>query len=237
MPNAHGFTRSELVVTVMIVVALAAVLIPAIARLTQPPRGHGLSQVRGIHQGMVIYAESNNHYLPGLNAEGVGLPDGPRTGFSGPGTSPAARMWIMLNGNYFTGDLCINPVDSTKVRWTSGAVRREHFSFAMLEIGGPGARRESWRDAANPQAVLVGDRALSAGADVSGGAVPADTIRSVWTTKNGKWKGELVWADNHAGFTDTPVQPTRYGDAPFDADYLFEPLGTDDAFLIYDGKR
>jgi len=127
--HRSGFTVIDLMavgVVVVIVVVLIVVLLPTsgsnarmarqMANNTQPNN----TQLRGIHQGFVTWAQSNktggnDGYFPGLDASGNVIPDGPLTGHSGNGTQPAARLWMMLEGNYFTPEYLLNPADTASI--------------------------------------------------------------------------------------------------------------------------
>ena len=134
----------------------------------------------------------------------------------------------MLNGQYFTGELAINPADS-KTKWTSGNVTTFNFSYALLSISNTTAeagRLAEWKDNANSQAVMISDRGLNGAGDALGVEIALGNLRSVWTTTNGDWKGNLVWGDNHAGFEQSPgggsnVFQTRYLATTNTGDYLF----------------
>lgn len=56
------------------------------------------TQLRGIHQSLVTYAQinktgGNDGYFTGLDSRGGIVPNGPATGNSGGGTEPGARVW------------------------------------------------------------------------------------------------------------------------------------------------
>jgi prepilin-type N-terminal cleavage/methylation domain-containing protein len=257
MRRTRGFTLIELLVVISIIALLIGILLPALgaARRTANQMKNS-SQIRGQHQGMVIFANSNNSYLPGLSAAGRDISDLFGNGTNVNSTLPASREWIMLNGQYFTGELAINPADS-KTKWTSGRVTTANFSYALLSITNTtteAGRLAEWKDNANSQAVMMGDRGLNGVTDnetaTNGGVIALLNLRSVWTTTNGDWKGNLVWGDNHAGFEQAPggssnIFQTRYLATTNTGDYLFadgtgstvqtEPATTNsNAFLIYD---
>ena len=115
-----GFTVIDLmVVGVLVLVGVLALLLPAISSSRRTARAMANNtQLRGIHQGLVTWSQSNKRggndgYYPGLNSSGDVEPDGPLTGHSGDGAVPGARLWIMLNGNFVTPEDIFNPVSYT----------------------------------------------------------------------------------------------------------------------------
>jgi hypothetical protein len=222
MRNTRAFTMIDAAAAVGAGVAIVCLLVPTLAGRAGPRRASvdhlNTTQLRGMHQAMVIYAQSNNYNLPGLDAKGS-----PETNYFGGtkevkygGAAPRNRLWILLNGNYFTGDLCIAPNDFRKIRWTSGPVTTANYSFALLQIEERDAgRREEWRDNANSHAVLLSDR--NTAQDNS-----TKHLRSLWTKREGDWKGAMVWGDNHAAFeSNSGGFVTRYVALTSTADFLF----------------
>src|SRR5690606_18902402 len=129
--------------------------------------------VRGIHQGMVMYAQGNNSRFPGLTGQNMLFPsDGFQVNdHTKDGAFPETRYRIMLDGNYFTGEYMISPSE-TKTEWTTGVVTTLNFSYAMLQISdGTGSvennllapdanagRRAEWSETLNTEAAIMGDR-------------------------------------------------------------------------------
>lgn len=224
MRKTRAFTLIELLVVISIIALLIGILLPALgaARRTANQMKNS-SQLRGQHQSMVIYASSNNTYLPGLNSAGTELAatDG-AVGGSGVGSSVSARYFILLNGQFIPGDLMINPQD-TKTKWTTGAVLgTTNYSYAMLKISSTtddSGRLSEWRDNANSQAIFITDRQAGNG--------PQDnSVKSVWTTTAGDWRGNLVWGDNHAEFVQSNRGfTTRYAAVTNTNDNIFATSG------------
>ena len=226
MRRTRAFTLIELLVVISIIALLIGILLPALgaARRTANQMKNS-SQLRGIHQSSVIYAQSNNFYLEGIDFNGQLLPNGAETGFSGTGGFPGSRLYILLNGSFISGALCINPAD-TLAKWTTNAVTTAMYSYAMLKIDnttapGDTGRLAEWKDAANSQAVLITDRDVNGPTADNSYVGDAVNYKSVWTTANGDWKGNLVWGDNHAEFVQTPIQATRFASNASTIDNLF----------------
>lgn len=243
--RGRGLTNVEIVVVAVLVAAVLAVLLPVLAgafrRTTNEPRAS--HQLRGIHQGIYVFAQSNKFYYPGLDSQGNPLPDGLlTTGNSGEGTTVEARFWILLRGDFLTPGYLIdametNPqiaeygheaADPDRV-WAemSRPVTARDNSYAMLAINDPGARWMEWRETANPQAVVLSDRNIGS----------ADNPSSIHVQAGRPWKGHAVWNDNHVGFEQQPTVVTKYSTSVvFPEDYLFAAESGDDAYLIHSGK-
>lgn len=241
----RGLTVVEVVAVVVLVAVLAAVLITVLAanqRTTHPP--HARNQLRGIHQGLVIFGQSNMFYYPGLDSKGQPLPDGPdTTGNSGAGTTVEARYWILLQGDFFTPEYAISPSEIQAIteydpdvnrlkseQFSSdlpGPVTSQNYSYAMLDIDAQGSRVEEWKVTVNARAIVMSDRN-------TGTAASPTSIHS--QGKDG-WRGSVLWNDNHVGFEQQPYFETQYGSGELiDRDHLFTDNNGNDASLIYSGK-
>jgi hypothetical protein len=163
---------------------------------------------------MIIFAQNNNTFLPGLDRNGNILSPTDHAFATANNTlsggSMAARYYILLKGNYLSGAIFLNSKEINDQYWKSPSKlpTPDQFSFAALRIAesptstefGPHAGRASeWRDNANAQAILLADRN-------TGTAATPDSVRSVWSRSffNPDWRGNVVWGDNHADFLRTP---------------------------------
>ena len=246
----RGFTLIGLVVVIAIVTLLIGILLPALGASRRTARQMANNtQLRGIHQGLVTYAQSNKRggndgYFTGVDPQGNILPNGPATGNSGDGTEPGARVWPLIDGNYFTPEYTVNPADTHAVELAiprGGPVPPVHainHSYAWLAIPGVGNAgvgrghrdtRDEWKETLNTQAVALSDRAIGTG--------PQD-ISSLWTDAgSGDWRGGVVRNDNSTSFeTAHNIDRTKYGAADANhADELFvDDPATLDAYMVHD---
>lgn len=220
--RTRAFTMLELVVVILVIVGIVSLFLPAIGA----PRGHSAnkmqnsSQLRGIHQSMVVFSQSNNGYLPGLDTDGNLVANGAATRNSGAGYTGAARFWILLHGEFIGSDLLLNPKDSSSVKYVDyrSPLTRSNYSYASLSISGmstSSGRCAEWRDNANSTASLVSDRNI-------GSSNSDKDVSSFWTNQPGDWKGNQVWGDNHAEFVQSNRGfATRYLSSSQTNDNLF----------------
>ena len=253
--RSNAFSIVELIVVIAVLTILIALFtMIAGSRRVNPRPMMNNTQLRGIHQGFVTFAQSNKRgghdgYFPGLDASGRVVPDGPDTYHSGDGTNPAARLVMLLNGNFFTPEYIINPADmqAQEIEFMGQASAYErldtsHFSYAMLGIAealakddegrfapGDDRRASEWRETLNTSAIVMSDRAI--------GTSRAD-LSSVWTDAgSGDWRGGVVRNDNSTAFeTTAEFEQTKYGNADAnELDHLFEDASNaSDALMVFE---
>lgn len=147
--RAPGFTLIELLVVISIIALLIGILLPALgaARRTARQMANN-TQLRGIHQGMFTYSQSNKSWFPGVDSDGQPLKGAgalahttdPGATYSAPsfGHHPLRRLAVMLETNFFPPEYMLNPADDVKeVADASAAapnVNVNNYSYAMLEI-------------------------------------------------------------------------------------------------------
>ncbi|MEM9348035.1 MAG: prepilin-type N-terminal cleavage/methylation domain-containing protein [Planctomycetota bacterium] len=236
-----GFTLIELLVVISIIALLIAILLPALGAARRTARRmQNSTQLRGIHQGLVIFAQSNKTIFPGYNSKGEVIQGGVNTGTSGQGDFVQARFWFLMTGDFFTPEYAISPSETEavvefefdgdpsddKVEFTGdngGTVT--HYSYAMLEIEAQGAnlpvttdsaaRFAEWKETLNSQAIVLSDRNLG------NGTAEADA-QSIHGDIEGDWAGSVLWNDNHVGFENTQLFETKFANGLLnDADNLF----------------
>ena len=135
----------------LVVVLLIGIMLPALGAARRTARRmQNSTQLRGVHQGMVTFGNSNKENFPGLTSKGNILEDAAEiTGMSGHGGTTEARMWILLDGNFFTPEYAISPSETSAVteyntgmldttaapvEFTAGTTGLRHYSYAFLAI-------------------------------------------------------------------------------------------------------
>ena len=239
--RTHAFTITDLLVVIVLIAAMLAIQLPADAAARRTARRmQNSTQLRGIHQGLVTFANSNKNNFPGLDSKGNILADGDATtGSSGPGDFVQSRYWLMLDGWFFTPEYAISPSEtavveeyeagnddvSAPVIWND---RTWHYSYAMLGIKGkPGGepaaegRGDEWKQTLNSQAIVLSDR--------NAGKNATDQVQSIHTDAPGDWRGSVLWNDNHVGFEQTQYYETKFGNGQLHRGGDFNE-GTDNLF-------
>ena len=178
-------------------------------------------RVRGIHQGMIQYAKGNNDKYPGLGTNEATYTTTPSEFFTA-----RRRYQILLDGNYFTPEYLISPVETNKII-ASKNISPDNFSYALLRIAGGASgddgRRVEWAKTLNGEAPVVYDR--NTGKNALGNASSLHTKKD-----RGDWRGNVAYNDNHTLFETGHIlnKETRFGTT-------VNGVGTDNLFLEADG--
>ena len=210
------------------------------------------TQLRGIHQSCVVFAQSNKRggndgWFPGLNPLGQIVPDGEATGHSGAGDVPGARMWMLLSGNFFTPEYLLNPADKDAVEAEVDPathdlrpVTGQQHSYASLSVRGTDGEKREWSETLNTGAAVIADRGIG---------TSEENLSSLWTKPgSGIWHGGITRNDNSTGYEERPIatrsrftQLDENGQIDWDNqgeffnDQLFnDDPDRDDALLVHD---
>lgn len=225
--SRQGFTVIEMIVVLTLIVVGIAIVLPMLGvRHGRSGRRQmeNSTRVRGIHSALVLFAQGNNTYYPGLNTEGKPLED----------TSVAFRFQVLLDDHYFASDYLISPDETDKKKKALGRsdakLTSSNYSYAMLNLSVVDApRMNEWRDTSQSDAVVVSDRAIANGKE--------GAIKSIHTSpkvNHTEWRGSVGFNDNHVTFEAIHDNlTTQYGDNTFTNDNLFDTIG---ASMVYEGN-
>lgn len=235
-----AFTLIELLVVISIIALLIAILLPALGAARQSARQiQSTTHLRGMHQGMVTYAQENKTYFPGLESNGKRFITAANNFSSRSGAMVQGRFALILEYDLVTPEYLINPGEPnprTAYELASGSTFLvSNYSYAMLNIAGdqndpgytglpdvnPSKGRHTikeWRDTMNSQAVMLGDRLIEV---ENNDFTNPDAYRGTWSKLFGDSKWGVVWNDNHAEFANTPFFETRYGSITNSNDDIF----------------
>ena len=185
MQRPAGFTLLEVAVLLTVLVIAVALVIPLGGSCGRSSRFlNNSTQLRGIQQGLVIYAQGNKigggkGYFPGLMPAGEVYDAANYSSFPGPtddyhgtegsGIGVSDRFALLLNRDSFTPDYAISPFDNLQPAKPGDQLVTDdatgNVSYAMLSIAGDPAvdptvkaRRDEWSETLSPDAIVVSDR-------------------------------------------------------------------------------
>ncbi|MEM6553877.1 MAG: hypothetical protein AAF750_17310 [Planctomycetota bacterium] len=244
--SVRGFGLMELLVVLGVLVVLGSVALATTVNNRRSARqATNNTQLRGIHQGCVIYAQGNKSNFPGLTGAGEPLPGNQIQWRARDGRHTASRFAVLLAANMFTPEYIINPADAAAGEFpmwnhndapkdgNEDLLTTDHHSYASLNTNGVegqvNERVKEWSETLNTRAVILSDR--------NTGVDGARQASSVWTERDsGEWRGAVVRNDNSTAFETThEIDWTQYGNGRENerGDSLFESDGGADALMTF----
>lgn len=210
------FSLSDVIAIVVCVVLVVAVVIPFVSprgRRPHRPMQNG-TQVRAIHQSLVLYSNANNGYYPGYTSDGsddFAAISASVTDFGANALTDddLGKVYaILLTGEYFYPDYIISPSDSIvpvtydpKSSAVKPTIDNTMYSYALLDKNdSPSERRIQWKNANGWQAPIVADPS----SDIR--PLPFVTYHSEVPAPGNSdfdYEGSIAWNDNHMTFENT----------------------------------
>jgi type II secretory pathway pseudopilin PulG len=240
---ARGITAIELVVVIVIAIVAVGLLLPYLNR----PHGNNRqlrdsTQIRGIHQGMVLWAQNNQDVYPlpsliDLNDETVAT--------SGRDKDTTANIFsILIYNNFISPEICVSPAETNpsirvhetyafsepptavspkmalwdpalKADFTSG--KRGNVSYAHM-LPANERLEKRWRNTWDATQAVVGNRGPEVkGFDVRDGkrvyTMPKKSNTFLIHGGATTWEGNIAYNDNHVSFeTSIATETTTYKD-------------------------
>ena len=168
MKSSRAFTLMEVLVVISIIALLMAILVPGLALATKTARQmKSKTQLKGIHNTFVVYAEQNNGWYPSLNNTGdptyydyvVNSNTSEAGDVAAPPLVPVVgaelAFWLVLREALLQpGDL-VSPVDDATLEFESQTTPTKYFVWdSGVTAGYPTPPDDSWGSANYSYATL-----------------------------------------------------------------------------------
>ena len=237
--GTKAFTLIELLVVISIIALLIAILLPALGAARESAQKlQNSTNLRGIHQGAVLYAQENKGWYAGIGSKGTseGLRSLPGAKIGATGTNVHTgdasanglangagglvtySYAVMLHSDFFVPEYLVSPKDPNRVPFPqdlSGPFFASNFFSYLTMNYGHDELGKSWRDNVSTSVIFAADRIIAANPYAEDG-----DFSSIWTEpSSGTWAGTIVRNDNSTTFqSELQVDGLRYGSVSWDAD-------------------
>jgi len=191
---ARGLGAVETILTSVLVIAALTLPMMNTARCCGGRRARNSTQLRGIHQQLVVFAQSNKNWFPGLTRTGVVNGQAARSNRDG-------ALGRLKREDFYTEEYLVSPgeMDAAINGVSVKGVATSTGSFAVLEYANPKnflatpttLGKLEWRESLRTTAIVLSDREVT---------TDNKKPRSVWSSVAGQWHGSVLFNDNHVQF-------------------------------------
>ena len=192
----RAFTLIELLVVISIIALLIGILLPALGSARKTARQmQNSTQLRGIHQAMVTFAQANKFWYAGSTSTG-------KVDVNANTADRHGSFMRLQDDDFFEPEYNLSPGEVDPAVTSDGITANNataRGSFGVLEYASSSTSGNlstlgilEWRDQLNTSAILVTDREIA----TSGSDVP----RSLWSVNDEIWQGTVCFGDNHVQF-------------------------------------